>query len=51
MRQHFHSISFSDERPQTADQVRDSRIALALVSQPYLTLACLSFFRPEGRGV
>jgi len=44
MRQHFHAISLSNERPQTADQVRDSRIALALVSQPYLTLACPFLF-------
>jgi hypothetical protein len=52
MRRHSQSISFSDERPQIADQVRDSRTAWDLVSQPYLRLACLFLFPSRrARGV
>ena len=51
MRQHFDSISLSNEPPQSADQVRDSRISLVLVSQSYLTLAGLFLFRIEDHRV
>jgi hypothetical protein len=51
MRRHSQSISFSDERPQIADQVRDSRTALDLCRSRISGLPVFSFSRPEGRGV